>query len=112
MKENAPEWPYILIGTIAATIDGCIQPAYAFIFAEIIAVSHRVKDLSEYSARFVEVVGGLTPSGFSQERPINTQMRKFNYGSYRTIPTKFQEVQGKYNFDHSSPSGLITNRLL
>jgi hypothetical protein len=39
MKMNAPEWGYIFVGCIAALISGGIQPAFAIVFAEILAVS-------------------------------------------------------------------------
>ena len=38
-KMNAPEWPYILVGGIAATVNGAIQPLFAIVFAEILGVS-------------------------------------------------------------------------
>ncbi|XP_063421437.1 ATP-dependent translocase ABCB1-like isoform X2 [Mytilus trossulus] len=38
IRYNAPEWPYILIGCIAACINGGVQPAFAVIFAELIGV--------------------------------------------------------------------------
>ena len=37
-KMNAPEWPWILCGCIGAIITGAMQPAFAFIFAEVITV--------------------------------------------------------------------------
>ena len=52
-----------------------------------VGASPSVLDLSDF-------VGGLTPSGFSQEGPINTKMHKLG-----TISTNFQSVQEKYNFD-------------
>ncbi|XP_072109854.1 ATP-dependent translocase ABCB1 isoform X1 [Mobula birostris] len=38
LKMNKKEWPYLLIGTFCATINGVIQPVFAIIFSEIIAV--------------------------------------------------------------------------
>ena len=38
-KMNAPEWPYILVGTIGALANGAVQPLFAIIFAEILGVS-------------------------------------------------------------------------
>ncbi|KAM4600373.1 ATP-dependent translocase ABCB1 [Polymixia lowei] len=35
---NLPEWPYILVGVICATINGAMQPLFAVIFTKIIAV--------------------------------------------------------------------------
>ncbi|KAK7508463.1 hypothetical protein BaRGS_00000029 [Batillaria attramentaria] len=38
MRMNAPEWGYILLGCIAAIINGGVQPAFAVIFGKIIGV--------------------------------------------------------------------------
>ena len=39
MAMNAPDWPYILGGCFCALINGAIQPTFAVVFSEIIAVS-------------------------------------------------------------------------
>lgn len=39
LKMNAPEWFYIIIGCIAALVNGASQPAFAILFSEIIGVS-------------------------------------------------------------------------
>lgn len=36
---NAPEWPYILLGSLGAIMNGGVQPAFAIIFSEILGVS-------------------------------------------------------------------------
>lgn len=38
MKENAPEWFQILIGSIGAVVYGCALPFYAIIFGGIVGV--------------------------------------------------------------------------
>ena len=38
LKWNLPEWPYMVVGVICAIINGAMQPAFAIIFAKIIAV--------------------------------------------------------------------------
>ncbi|XP_077454038.1 ATP-dependent translocase ABCB1-like [Stigmatopora argus] len=38
MRFNLPEWPYILVGTICASINGAMQPLFAVIFSKIITV--------------------------------------------------------------------------
>nr|XP_006823098.1 PREDICTED: multidrug resistance protein 1A-like [Saccoglossus kowalevskii] len=38
MKMNAPEWPYIMIGSLAAIINGAVQPAFAVVFSKIIGI--------------------------------------------------------------------------
>uniref|UniRef100_A0A9J8DCR1 ATP-binding cassette sub-family B member 5 n=1 Tax=Cyprinus carpio carpio TaxID=630221 RepID=A0A9J8DCR1_CYPCA len=39
LKLNQPEWPYMVVGVLCATINGGLQPAFAVIFSKIIAVS-------------------------------------------------------------------------
>uniref|UniRef100_A0A8D3C149 ATP-binding cassette, sub-family B (MDR/TAP), member 4 n=1 Tax=Scophthalmus maximus TaxID=52904 RepID=A0A8D3C149_SCOMX len=38
LRLNLPEWPYIVVGTICAVINGAMQPAFAIIFSKIITV--------------------------------------------------------------------------
>uniref|UniRef100_A0A8C5NRL3 ATP binding cassette subfamily B member 4 n=1 Tax=Junco hyemalis TaxID=40217 RepID=A0A8C5NRL3_JUNHY len=38
MKLNKTEWPYFVVGTLCAIINGALQPAFAVIFSEIIGV--------------------------------------------------------------------------
>lgn len=40
MRLNTSEWPYILVGTICAVINGAMQPLFAVIFSKIITVSY------------------------------------------------------------------------
>uniref|UniRef100_A0A671WT48 ATP-binding cassette, sub-family B (MDR/TAP), member 4 n=1 Tax=Sparus aurata TaxID=8175 RepID=A0A671WT48_SPAAU len=38
MRLNSSEWPYILVGTLCAMINGAMQPVFAIIFSKIISV--------------------------------------------------------------------------
>ena len=38
LRLNLPEWPYILVGLICATINGAVQPLFAILFSKIVAV--------------------------------------------------------------------------
>ncbi|XP_042330140.1 ATP-dependent translocase ABCB1 isoform X2 [Sceloporus undulatus] len=38
MKLNISEWPYFLVGTCAAIVNGALQPAFSIIFSEIIGI--------------------------------------------------------------------------
>ncbi|XP_062983380.1 ATP-dependent translocase ABCB1 [Elgaria multicarinata webbii] len=38
MKLNQSEWPYFLVGTLSAIINGILQPAFSIIFSEIIGI--------------------------------------------------------------------------
>lgn len=39
MKLNAPEWPYIALGCVAAALHGATFPAWAIFFGDFFAVS-------------------------------------------------------------------------
>lgn len=39
LKLNQTEWPYFVVGTICAIVNGALQPAISIILSEMIAVS-------------------------------------------------------------------------
>ncbi|XP_062900203.1 ATP-binding cassette, sub-family B (MDR/TAP), member 4 [Mobula hypostoma] len=65
LKMNKKEWPLLLIGTFCATINGVIQPVFAIIFSQIIAVfANTDKDVVRrettlYSLLFL-AIGGIS----------------------------------------------------
>lgn len=38
LKYNQPEWPYMLLGSLGAAINGSVNPMYALLFSQIIGV--------------------------------------------------------------------------
>ncbi|EPY82643.1 ATP-binding cassette, sub-family B (MDR/TAP), member 11-like protein [Camelus ferus] len=36
LKINAPEWPYMLVGSVGAAVNGTVTPFYAFLFSQIL----------------------------------------------------------------------------
>lgn len=38
LKYNAPEWPYMLFGSIGAAVNGGVNPVYSLLFSQILAV--------------------------------------------------------------------------
>ncbi|OCT61132.1 bile salt export pump [Xenopus laevis] len=38
LKYNAPEWPYMLFGSIGAAINGAVSPLYALLFSQILGI--------------------------------------------------------------------------
>ncbi|XP_049629486.1 bile salt export pump [Suncus etruscus] len=36
LKFNVPEWPYMLVGSVGAAVNGSITPLYAFLFSQIL----------------------------------------------------------------------------
>lgn len=52
LKYNQPEWPYMLLGSLGAAINGSVNPIYAVLFSQILGVSgHTVMNL-QYAYRY------------------------------------------------------------
>ncbi|XP_074538680.1 ATP-dependent translocase ABCB1 [Halichoeres trimaculatus] len=65
MRLNLSEWPYILVGTICAIINGALQPAFAIVFSKIITVfAEPNKDIvranSEFFSLMFVAIGGIS----------------------------------------------------
>ncbi|XP_054471765.1 bile salt export pump [Anoplopoma fimbria] len=46
LKYNQPEWPYMLIGSLGAAVNGSVNPIYAILFSQIIG-TFAITDLNE-----------------------------------------------------------------
>uniref|UniRef100_A0A8C1WEB2 ATP-binding cassette, sub-family B (MDR/TAP), member 11a n=1 Tax=Cyprinus carpio TaxID=7962 RepID=A0A8C1WEB2_CYPCA len=46
LKYNCPEWPYMLLGSLGAAINGSVNPIYALLFSEILG-TFSIQDLDE-----------------------------------------------------------------
>ncbi|XP_053483257.1 bile salt export pump-like isoform X3 [Ictalurus furcatus] len=46
LKYNQPEWPYMLLGSLAAGINGSVNPIYALLFSQIIG-TFAIRDMDE-----------------------------------------------------------------
>lgn len=42
LRLNAPEWPYMLVGAVGASVNGSVTPLYAFLFSQILGVSKQL----------------------------------------------------------------------
>ncbi|KAM9310241.1 ATP-dependent translocase ABCB1-like [Pholidichthys leucotaenia] len=65
MRLNISEWPFILVGTICAIINGVIQPVFAILFSKIVTVfANQDKDFVRERANFFSlmffVIGGVS----------------------------------------------------
>lgn len=38
LKYNQPEWPYLLLGSLGAAVNGSINPIYSVLFSQILGV--------------------------------------------------------------------------
>ncbi|XP_053763967.1 bile salt export pump isoform X3 [Panthera pardus] len=41
LRFNAPEWPYMLVGAVGASVNGSVTPLYAFLFSQILGKTRR-----------------------------------------------------------------------
>ncbi|XP_069392955.1 ATP-dependent translocase ABCB1 isoform X2 [Paralichthys olivaceus] len=65
LRLNLPEWPYILVGTICAIINGAMQPVFAIIFSKIITVfaetdQELVRQRATLFSLLFAVIGGVS----------------------------------------------------
>ncbi|XP_070692316.1 ATP-dependent translocase ABCB1 [Pempheris klunzingeri] len=65
MRLNLPEWPYILVGTICAVINGALQPLFAVIFSKIITVftvqdQDYIRERSTFFSLMFAAIGGVS----------------------------------------------------
>ncbi|KAG8183767.1 hypothetical protein JTE90_002404 [Oedothorax gibbosus] len=71
MKMCAPEWPYILVGAIAAMIMGLFTPIYGIVFGDILGIlaeqnDRIINDISYYSLAFLAMAVSAGISCFLQ----------------------------------------------
>lgn len=53
LKLNSTEWPYFVVGTLCAIINGGLQPAFAVIFSKVVGVSDYIHFYVTYDSRQV-----------------------------------------------------------
>lgn len=52
LKYNRPEWPYMLLGSLGAAFNGCINPVYAVLFSQILGVGLCISHVLLYKLMF------------------------------------------------------------
>ncbi|XP_040004037.1 bile salt export pump [Xiphias gladius] len=50
LKYNQPEWPYMLLGSLGAAVNGSVNPIYAVLFSQILG-TFAIRDLNEQRAQ-------------------------------------------------------------
>ncbi|KAL7976562.1 hypothetical protein Chor_008511 [Crotalus horridus] len=117
MKLNLSEWPFFLLGTFAALVNGALQPAFAIIFSEVIAIfaiqdPKVVREKSNlYSLLFLGI--GIASfitfflQGFSFGRSGEILTMKLRYMGFKAILR--QDISWFDNPQNST--GALTTRL-
>uniref|UniRef100_A0A674F6I1 Bile salt export pump n=1 Tax=Salmo trutta TaxID=8032 RepID=A0A674F6I1_SALTR len=105
LKYNAPEWPYMLFGTIGAAVNGGVNPVYSLLFSQILAVRWRGLVLTKtvfIEYWFISLISGYA---FSKSGELLTR-RLRRMGFHAMLG---QEV-GWFD-DHRNSPGALTTRL-
>uniref|UniRef100_A0A4W5MMH3 Bile salt export pump n=1 Tax=Hucho hucho TaxID=62062 RepID=A0A4W5MMH3_9TELE len=105
LKYNAPEWPYMLFGTIGAAVNGGVNPVYSLLFSQILAVRWRGVVLTKtvfIEYWFISLISGYA---FSKSGELLTR-RLRRMGFHAMLG---QEV-GWFD-DHRNSPGALTTRL-
>nr|XP_006814547.1 PREDICTED: LOW QUALITY PROTEIN: multidrug resistance protein 2-like [Saccoglossus kowalevskii] len=116
LKMNAPEWPYILCGTLAAAVNGACQPVFAVIFSKIVAVFALPDDeildaAAPYCVAFV-IIGVIQGLGYLIQ---NTMFGKSGEEltmrlRYLTFTTMLHQEIGWFD-RHTNSTGALTTKL-
>ncbi|CAH1238854.1 ABCB1 [Branchiostoma lanceolatum] len=117
MKLNAPEWPYILVGTFCAAINGAVNPCFAILFAEVLGAFgiadpvEQEKKTTLYALLFLAIGGGSFITMFLQGycygksgEMLTMRLRQMGFSSLLR-----QEIG--YFDDHKNNTGALTTRL-
>uniref|UniRef100_A0A8C7M242 ATP-binding cassette, sub-family B (MDR/TAP), member 4 n=1 Tax=Oncorhynchus mykiss TaxID=8022 RepID=A0A8C7M242_ONCMY len=117
LKLNLPEWPYMVVGVICATINGGMQPFFAVIFSKIIAVfAEQDQELvrqrsSFYSIMFalIGVVSFITMflQGFCFGKAGEILTMKLRLMAFKAM---MRQELGWYD-SHKNSVGALTTRL-
>ncbi|XP_035688023.1 ATP-dependent translocase ABCB1-like isoform X4 [Branchiostoma floridae] len=117
MKLNTPEWPYILVGTFCAAINGAVNPCFAILFAEVLGAFgiadpvEQEKKTTLYALLFLAIGGGSMITMFLQGycygksgEMLTMRLRQMGFSALLR-----QEIG--YFDDHQNNTGALTTRL-
>uniref|UniRef100_A0A669C0S6 Bile salt export pump n=1 Tax=Oreochromis niloticus TaxID=8128 RepID=A0A669C0S6_ORENI len=116
LKYNAPEWPYMLFGSIGAAVNGGVNPVYSLLFSQILAVRFKYpvaqrKEINSICLFFV-VVGIV--SFFTQLLQGYAFSKSGELLTRRLRRLGFQAMLGQevgWFDDHRNSPGALTTRL-
>ncbi|XP_058047126.1 bile salt export pump [Ahaetulla prasina] len=117
LKYNAPEWPYMVLGSLGAGANGAVNPLYALLFSQILG-TFSVPDEEEQRAQIngvclLFVVVGIV-SFFTQFLQGYTFAKAGELLTRRLRKIGFQAMLGQeigWFDDHRNSPGALTTRL-
>lgn len=115
LKFNAPEWPWILLGTIFSIVYGAVQPLFALFFAQIYGLFaepdlEKQKHLTSVYAAAIFLIGlgggvaqFLSIVGFAKSgEALTMRMRKMTFAAMLR-----QEI-AYFDYESNSVGALVT----
>ncbi|XP_063067575.1 bile salt export pump [Engraulis encrasicolus] len=117
LKYNAPEWPYMLFGSIGAAVNGGVNPVYSLLFSQILATFTMPDPIEQRNAIngicLFFVLVGLT-SFFTQMLQGYAFSKSGELLTRRLRRLGFQAMLGQeigWFDDHRNSPGALTTRL-
>ncbi|XP_031414406.2 bile salt export pump-like, partial [Clupea harengus] len=117
LKYNAPEWPYMLFGSIGAAINGGVNPVYSLLFSQILATFTMPDPIEQRNAIngicMFFVLVGLT-SFFTQMLQGYAFSKSGELLTRRLRRMGFKAMLGQdvgWFDDHKNSPGALTTRL-
>ncbi|XP_061918755.1 phosphatidylcholine translocator ABCB4-like isoform X2 [Entelurus aequoreus] len=117
MRFNLPEWPYILVGTICAMINGAMQPLFAVLFSKIITVFAEpdvevIRQRSLFFSLMFAAIGGISFfsmffQGFCFGKSGEILTMKLRLSAFKSM---LRQDLGWFD-DHKNSVGALTTRL-
>lgn len=117
LRLNLPEWPYIVVGVICATINGAMQPLFAILFSKIIAVFTEpnlevVRERSTFFSLMFATIGGVSfvtmfLQGFCFGKAGEILTMKLRLGAFKAM---MRQDLGWFD-DPKNSVGALTTRL-
>ncbi|XP_072516995.1 bile salt export pump isoform X2 [Salminus brasiliensis] len=117
LKYNAPEWPYMVFGSIGAAVNGGVNPVYSLLFSQILATFSMSDPLAQRGeingiCMFFVLVGVI--SFFTQMLQGYSFSKSGELLTRRLRRLGFQAMLGQeigWYDDHRNSPGALTTRL-
>uniref|UniRef100_A0A9J8CLP0 ATP-binding cassette, sub-family B (MDR/TAP), member 11a n=1 Tax=Cyprinus carpio carpio TaxID=630221 RepID=A0A9J8CLP0_CYPCA len=107
LKYNRPEWPYMLLGSLGAAINGSVNPIYALLFSEILGVRHTHTNMRYSTICLVLFCDICLLQGYSFAKSGELLTRRLRKVAFQAMLK--QEI-GWFDNPFNSP-GALTTRL-
>ncbi|XP_060570521.1 ATP-dependent translocase ABCB1-like isoform X2 [Ruditapes philippinarum] len=112
LQENKPELPFILIGCMAAAVNGCTMPAFAIFFSEIIKVfMNNYSDSFLWSMMFLALGGVQFIVNFLQSVCFGHSGERLTFRLRLKTFRAFMRQDMSYFDDPKHSTGALTTRL-